>query len=75
MNLQTGELPAVVTVNLTDANGITFNLPAEDVRSTPGFAFKQVIFRLPNNLAPGTTQVRLTAHNISSNTGTIRIKP
>ena len=75
LDMQTGELPGAVTVNLTDANGVSFNVPAEDVHSMPGFTFKQVIFRLPNNLAPGTTQVRLTAHNISSNTGTIRIKP
>jgi uncharacterized repeat protein (TIGR01451 family) len=75
LDMQTGEPPAAVTVNLIDANGATYNVPAEDVRSVAGFTFKQVIFRLPNNLAPGTTQVRLIAHTVTSNSGTIRIKP
>jgi hypothetical protein len=75
LDLQTGEPPSAVTVNLTDANGVVYNVAAEDVSNMPGFAFKQVIFRLPNNLAAGTTQVRLIAHNINSNTGTIRIRP
>lgn len=75
LDLQTGETAAAVVVILTDANAVTYNVPAEDVRSVPGSAFKQVIFRLPNNLPPGTSHVRLITHGTGSNTGTIRIKP
>ncbi|HEX6719703.1 MAG TPA: S8 family serine peptidase [Pyrinomonadaceae bacterium] len=74
LELYVGETPAAVTINLTDANGIVHNLPAEDVRPIPkGLSFAQVTFRLPDNLPAGTCQVKLTAHNLNSNVGTIRI--
>lgn len=73
--LLTSETPASVAITLTDANSVVHNLTAEDVRTTPGSIFTQVTFRLPNNIAPGTCAVRLTAHSLTSNTGTIRIKP
>jgi uncharacterized repeat protein (TIGR01451 family) len=76
LELFTGETAASVTVNLTDANGLIHNVPAEDVRPIPaGLGFSQVTFRLPSNLPVGTCQVKLIAHNLTSNTGTIRIKP
>ncbi len=76
LELFTGETAASVTVNLTDANGLVHNLSAEDVRPIPaGLGFSQVTFRLPSNLPVGTCQVKLIAHNLTSNTGTLRIKP
>jgi len=75
LELYVGETPAAVTINLTDANGGVHNLPAEDVQWIPGgLGFAQVTFRLPNNLPPGTCQVKLVAHNLTSNLGAIRIK-
>jgi hypothetical protein len=48
---------------------------AEDVRPIAGgLGFVQVTFRLPNNLPPGTCQVKVVAHNLTSNIGAIRIK-
>jgi hypothetical protein len=73
--LLSSETPASVAITLTDANSVVHNLTAEDVRTTPGSIFTQVIFRLPNTIAPGTCAVNLTAHSLTSNTGTIRIKP
>ena len=71
-----GETSASVTINLTDANGGVHNVVAEVVRSIPGgLDFSQVTFRLPDNLPEGTCQVKVIAHNLISNTGTIRIKP
>lgn len=69
-----GESAAAVVVNLVDANSAVYNIPAEDVRSIAGVDFKQIIFRLPNNLPPGTCQVKLVSHGLTSNVGTIRIK-
>jgi len=73
--LLSNETPASVAITLTDANNFVHNLTAEEVRTTPGSIFTQVIFRLPNTIAPGTCAVKLTAHSLTSNTGTIRIKP
>jgi hypothetical protein len=76
MNLQLllGETAASVTVNLTDANNVVYNIAAEDVRPAPGaLGFTQVTFRLPSGLPVGTCQVKLIAHNQTSNVGTIRI--
>jgi hypothetical protein len=76
MNLQLaqGEIASSVVVNVTDTNGQSYDVAAEDVRSVPDSNFTQVIFRLPNNLPAGTCQVKLRAHNQTSNVGTIRIK-
>ena len=74
LELYLGETPAAVTIDLTDANGGVHNVSAEDVRPIPnGFGFAQVTFRLPNNLAAGTCQVKVVAHNLTSNVGAIRI--
>jgi len=74
LELFVGETPAAVTINLTDANGGVHDLPAEDVRPIPGgLGFAQVTFRLPNNLPAGTCQVKVVAHNLTSNVGAIRI--
>ena len=74
LELYLGETPAAVTINLTDANGGVHNVSAEDVRPIPGgLGFAQVTFRLPNNLPAGTCQVKLIAHNLTSNVGAIRL--
>ena len=74
LELYLGETPAAITVNLTDANSGVHNVSAEDVRPIPGgLGFTQVTFRLPNNLPAGTCQVKIVAHNLTSNIGAIRI--
>ena len=74
LELFLGETPAAVTINLTDAASGVHNVPAEDVRPVPGgLGFTQVTFRLPNNLPAGTCQVKVVAHNLTSNVGAIRI--
>jgi uncharacterized repeat protein (TIGR01451 family) len=76
LELYVGETPAAVTINLTDANSGVHNVSAEDVQWIPGgLGFAQVTFRLPNNLPAGTCQVKLVAHNLTSNVGAIRITP
>ena len=69
-----GETSSNVEVQLSDGSGNSHNIGASDVRilATPGFA--QVTFRLPDNLTPGTWTIRVAAHSLVSNTGTIRIR-
>jgi hypothetical protein len=74
LELYLGETPAAVTINLTDATGGVHNLLAEDVRPiSGGLGFAQKTFRLPDNLPAGTCQVKLVAHNLTNNIGTIRV--
>jgi hypothetical protein len=68
------ETAADVVINLVDSNSQSYNIPAEDVRLVPDFAFTQVIFRLPDNLPAGTCTLKVNAHGQFSNTGTIRIR-
>jgi hypothetical protein len=75
LQLNPGELPSAVTVRLTASNGFIFEVPAEDVRPLGDSEFTQVVFRLPNNLAVGTSTVFIRAHTLVSNSGTIRIVP
>lgn len=75
LRLNQGETASAVVVNLVDGNNQTFDVPATDVRAIPNVAFAQVLFRLPNTLAPGTCKVTIKAHGQSSNMGTIRIAP
>src|SRR6266508_3065938 len=72
--LDPGEIPASVVVNLIDNNNQSYDLEAEDVRSVPDSDFTQVVFRLPNNLAGGTFTIKVKAHGQVSNSGTIRIR-
>jgi hypothetical protein len=77
LNLQlfAGEDATAVAITLTDANGGVHDLSAQNVSLIPnGFGFAQVTFRLPANLPAGACQVKLVAHNLTSNIGTIRIK-
>ncbi|HKS30489.1 MAG TPA: choice-of-anchor B family protein [Pyrinomonadaceae bacterium] len=70
--LAEGEAASSVKVSLVDSSNQVFEVAAEAVR--PNFDFVQVVFRLPDNLAPGKCTVKVKAHGQESNAGTIRIK-
>lgn len=72
LQLEQGETAASVVVSLTDSNNQSYELQAEAVE--PNFDFVQVLFRLPDNLAPGRCTVKVKAHGQESNPGTFRIK-
>lgn len=74
LQLVQGEAPSSVIVNLVGSNNESYNLPAEDVRPVNSSNFAQVVFRLPDGLAPGTCTIKIKAHGQESNSGTIRIK-
>ena len=73
LNLAPADPPNLVTVTLVDAQGHSFEIAAENVRSVVGVEMSQVTFRLPDNLAPGTCTVKVSTQGRVSNTGTIRI--
>jgi hypothetical protein len=75
LRLNPGETAADVVVNLVDANNQNFDVPATDVRAVLNVDLTQVVFRLPNALAPGTCKIAIKAHGQTSNMGTIRITP
>jgi hypothetical protein len=75
LRLNQGETASDVIVNLVDGNNQPFDVPAADVRAVPNVDLTQVLFRLPDALAPGTCKVTITAHGQTSNMGTIRITP
>jgi hypothetical protein len=74
LQLTPGEPSSSVVVNLVDSSQLSYDLTAEDVRSILGVDLIQVIFRLPDNLAPGMCSIKVRAHGQSSNSGTIRIR-
>ena len=73
--LNQAEIPSSVVVSLVDGNSQTHDVTAEDLRALPNSAFTQVVFRLPDSLAPGVCHVTIKAQGRTSNTGTIRIAP
>ena len=75
LRLNQGETASDVIVNLIDGNNQSFDVPAADVRAVPDADLTQVLFRLPDALAPGTCKVTIKAHGQTSNMGTIRITP
>jgi hypothetical protein len=75
LRLNQGETASNVIVNLVDANSQSFDVPARDVRAVPNVDLTQVLFRLPDALAPGTCKVTIKAHGQSSNMGTFRVTP
>ena len=75
LRLNQGETSSDVVVNLVDGNNQSFDVPATDVRALPNTDLTQVVFRLPDALAPGTCKVTIKAHGQTSNMGTIRITP
>jgi alpha-tubulin suppressor-like RCC1 family protein len=74
LQLAPGEPVSFVEVILFAANGQVHHIFAEDVRSVPNSSFTQVIFRLPTGLPAGTAQVKISAHSLGSNFGSIRIR-
>jgi hypothetical protein len=74
LQLAQGETASAVVVNLVGSNDQNHDVPAEDVRPVSA-EFVQVTFRLPDTLATGTCTIRIKAHALVSNAGTIRIKP
>jgi hypothetical protein len=74
VELATGQTAANVGVILTNSSNVDQNLTAEALVAVPNTDLWQVIFRLPNNLVPGTYQVKIVSQLAVSNAGTIRIK-
>lgn len=72
LRLEEGETASSVIVSLVDSNNQSYEVAAEAV--LPNFDFVQVVFRLPDNLAPGKCNIKVKAHGQQSNSGTIRIK-
>src|SRR5829696_416188 len=75
LRLNQGETASDVIVNLVDGNNQSFDVPAADVRAVSNVDLTQVVFRLPDALAPGTCKVTIKAHAQTINMGTIRITP
>jgi serralysin len=75
LRLNQGETASDVIVNLVDGNNQSFDVPAADVRAVPNVDLTQVLFRLPDALAPGTCKVTIRVQGQTSNLGTIRITP
>jgi hypothetical protein len=75
LQLNEGESASAVIVNLVDSSNQNFDVAAEDVRVITSVGFTQILFRLPDTLAPGVCKVTIKAHGHTSNQGTIRIVP
>jgi hypothetical protein len=75
LRLNQGETASAVIVNLVDGNNQSFDVPAANVSAVPNVDLTQVLFSLPETLAPGTCKVTIKAHGQTSNMGTIRIAP
>src|SRR5215203_1062406 len=75
LRLNQGETASDVIVNLVDGNNQSFDVPAADVRAIPNVDLTQLLFRLPDALAPGTCKLTIQAHGQASNMGTLRITP
>lgn len=73
LQLVPGEPPSSVVVNLTDANGQSYDVAAEDVSILPLLNYAQVRFRLPDNLSSGTCTIVVKAQGKHSNSGVMRI--
>ena len=79
IDLQPGEPASAIVVHLKDAQGQPFDIQAEnlwvptDVEGKQ-LSFKQLTFRLPNTLAPGTCTIEVRVHGQFSNSATINIR-
>jgi hypothetical protein len=73
LQLAPGELSSSVVVNLIDLFGQSSDIPAADVRPLPNSDLAQVIFRLADNLAPGTCTIKVKAHSTISNSARLTI--
>ncbi|HKY43590.1 MAG TPA: Calx-beta domain-containing protein, partial [Pyrinomonadaceae bacterium] len=72
LELDPGELPSAVIVRIGGPDGVV-DVPAEAVQPVANSDLTEVVFRLPNEVAPGTQMVVIRAHTRMSNVGTIRI--
>jgi Ig-like domain-containing protein/carboxypeptidase family protein/CARDB protein len=74
LQLASGEVASSVLVNLFDSKNQSFEIAAEDVRPIANVDFAQVVFRLPDNLSPGTCVVKIKAHDQITSAGTFSVK-
>lgn len=74
LQLAAGESASAVTINLVDSNNQIYDVVAQDLRTVPDHSFTQVVFRLPDTLAPGTCTIKVKVNGQESNSGTIRIR-
>jgi hypothetical protein len=74
LQLDPKETAGAIIVNMVSSDNQTYEMRAEAVRVVPGFNFTQVVFPVPLNIAPGTCTIKVIAHGLESNAGTIRIK-
>ena len=77
LDFQTGETVSSVTLRATDSRGISYDLPVEQVRQVPNFAWLSSIFvRLPDDLSiNGDLVVTLGMRGGTSNAVRVAIKP
>jgi hypothetical protein len=73
LQLLPGEQAFAITVNLVASNGLSQNVSAEAAGPVATVGGTQIIFRLPNNLPAGVCTIKVLAHGLTSNSGTIRI--
>jgi len=74
--LGAGETPSSVMINLVGSNNQSYDdIPAEAVRLATNPTFSQVTFKLPDSLAPGICTLKVKARGLTSNMGSMRIKP
>lgn len=74
LQLLPSETSSSVVVNLIASNNQSYDIPAEDVRPVTNAPLTQIIFRLPDNLAPGLCTVTVKAQGRTSNPGKMTIK-
>lgn len=74
LSLDPGETAADVHVNLVDSANSVYDLPAEFVATVPGFNFSEVVFKLPDDIKPGTCTISVKWHNQVTNPGKLRIR-
>jgi hypothetical protein len=72
--LDPGGPPSNVKVNLTDDEDSIYEVAAQAVLPVPGFSFAEVVFRLPNDIAPGECKVQVKWHDQVTNAGKLRIR-
>lgn len=74
LRLNSSENSSAVTITL-NGNSQTYQLAAEDVRLLRESDYAQITFRLPDGITAGAYTVTIAAHNLTSNSGVIRIGP
>jgi hypothetical protein len=75
LELNPGENSSAVIVRLISSTSQVIEVFSEDFRPVPDTDLMQVVFRVPNNIAPGQCSVLVRSHGRFTNMGTIRIAP